>query len=146
MDATVEKRVGTEEKATYNQLKKAAAGACKSCDDISADSVNRNEDEVTQKQIRKNKENRMRLCAKLGAQLCSLKNQYIKERCGKCFLSQDTYSVINCQKCIKLNKIQLFYDRMKELTIYEKYCVRFLISFSRLCVCYIKIIIPMFDV
>ena len=83
--------------------------------------------------IKKNKEQRMRLYAKLGAQLANLKNQYMVDKCPKCFVNLDIYQVITCQKCVKVNNIKVFYDRMKELIRYEKDHVCFIIAFSRLC-------------
>ena len=104
------------------------------------DVVNREDTLVTEdtvmyivNKIKKNKEQRMRLYAKLGAELAGLKNNYMVDKCPKCFVNPDIYKVITCQKCVKVNNIKIFYNRMKELTRYEKDYVCFIISFSSLC-------------
>jgi len=105
------------------------------------DVVNREDAVVTEdtvmyivNKIKKNKEQRMRLYAKLGAELAQLKNNYMVDKCHKCFVNTDIYAVINCQKCVKVNNIKVFYDRMKELSGYDKDYICFLIVFSHLCI------------
>ena len=79
------------------------------------DVVNREDTVVTENtvmyivnKIKKNKEQRMRLYAKLGAELAELKNNYMVDKCPKCFVNTDIYAVINCQKCVKANNIKVF--------------------------------------
>jgi len=134
--------VGEAASVFYATLKIAAADGYERrdegpCDDV----VNREDTVVTEdtvmyivNKIKKNKEQRMCLYAKLGAELAGLKNNYMVDKCPKCFVNPDIYAVINCEKCVKGNNIKVFYDRMKELTEYDKDYVCFLISFSHSCI------------
>jgi len=125
----------------YATLKEAATIGYERRDEGPGDDVVNREDTVVTEdtvmyfvnKIKKNKEQRMRLYAKLGAQLANLKNQYMSDKCPTCFVNPDIYAVINCRKCIKVNKIKVYYDRMKELSGYDKDYICFLIVFSRLC-------------
>ena len=132
----------------YATLKVAATVGYERRDEgPSKDVVNREDTVVTEdtvmycvNKIKKNKEQRMRLYAKLGAELAGLKIQYVVDKCPKCFVNPDIYAVINCQKCVKVNNIKVFYDRMKELTGYDKDYICFLIAFSHLCINYPKLV------
>jgi len=125
----------------YATLKEAATVGYERRDEGPGDDVVNREDTVVTEdtvmyfvnKIKKNKEQRMCLYAKLGAELGKMKNNYMVDKCPQCIINHDLYTLINCLKCIKINKIKVYYQRMKELSGYDKDYICFLIAFSRLC-------------